>query len=396
MKLLHTADWHLGRRLFGVDRLEEARGVLAELAERAAAERVDAILVAGDLLERRLVDPAVLGCCLSALRALAQVAPVIAVTGNHDDPGFWGHLAPFLAPGGIHVTGRVAAPDEAVLTLALGEAGPLHVARLPWVDPARLGPALAATRGEAHGSYAEDVASMIDAYAAELRRRRDAQGGATVLLGHLMVDGARAGGGERELTMGLAYAVSSQALPTDLDYVALGHVHRPQPAPRVSAVSHYAGSPMALDFSEDGHVKSAAVVEIGAHTTTVRELPLTRGRPLSRIRGPLDALPALAGAHPDAYFFCEVELQRVDLDLARAVRERVPSALRIEPRYGEGVAAPAVGAGAGGVPATRSLSAHYADWYAAIGRPLDARQAGAFAAALAAAQAEAEAGGDGA
>ena len=78
-----------------------------------------------------------------------------------------------------------------------------------------------------------------------------------------MVERALAGGGERELTMGITYAISSAALPGDLDYVALGHVHRPQSrCPGLAAPGRYAGSPMALDFSEDNHAKSAVIVEI--------------------------------------------------------------------------------------------------------------------------------------
>ena len=72
-----------------------------------------------------------------------------------------------------------------------------------------------------------------------------------------MVERALAGGGERELTMGITYAVSPAALPADLDYIALGHVHRPQTIPGLAAPGRYAGSPMALDFSEDNHAKSA-------------------------------------------------------------------------------------------------------------------------------------------
>lgn len=384
MRLLHTADWHIGKRLYGVDRMAESAAVLAEVRDVAAAEAVDAVLVAGDLLDRRLVDPACLGACLEALRALAEVAPVVAVTGNHDDPELWGHLAPYLAPRGITVVARVAgAAAEAVVTVPTG-AGPLHVAALPWLETARLGLAPGADRRRAHATYADDVAGVLELLAAELRARRAAQGGAAVLLGHLLVDGAAAGGGERELTLGIAYAVTAGSVPADLDYLALGHVHRPQPVPGVAAPGRYAGGPLALDFSEDGHATSVAVADIAPERTAVREVPLSAGRRLARIRGPLEELPRLAAAHEGAYLFCEVEIDRVALDLVREVREMLPGALRVEPRY---AAADAEGGEGAGWDAARSLPEHYADWHAAAGRPLDARQADAFAAALAAADA---------
>jgi exonuclease SbcD len=384
MRLLHTADWHLGRRLFGVDRLHEARAVLAEIRDLAERERPHAVLVAGDLLERRVVEPAALGACLEAFEGLAEIAPVMAVTGNHDDPDFWGHLAPYLAARGVHVVTRVMRPSDAVRTLDTA-AGPLHVACLPWVDPSRMEVELGAAGWDVRSTYADDVGSMLDAYAAELRARRADGGGAAVLVGHLMVEGARAGGGERELTLGHTYAVASTRVPTDLDYLAFGHVHRAQAPARVAAAGRYAGSPLALDFSEDNHAKTVALAEIGSGGTAVRDLPLSAGRPLVRLRGRLDALPALAAEHPGALFLCEVELDRADVDLAREVRELVPDALRIEPRYPDAPALPAPAEG-GEAPAPRSLGEHYADWYARLGHPLDPRQAEAFAAALAAAE----------
>lgn len=378
MRLLHTGDWHIGRRLHGRERIDEQRAVLAELAALAAAERVDATLVAGDLLDRRLLDPAALTACLDGLDALARVAPVVAVTGNHDDPELWSRLAPYLEGAGIVVAGRPLAPAQAVRSLELA-GGTLHVACLPWLDAWRLQTEAGIAGAEARGRYAEQAAGVIGAYASELRARRDADGGVAVLLAHLMVDQARAGGGERELTLGITYAVTRSALPADMDYLALGHVHRPQPVPGLAAPGRYAGSPVALDFSEAGLTPSAAIVEIAGGDTTTREVPLTSGRPLVSLRGPLDALQELAARHPGALFRCEVELDEVRADLGRAVRERVPDAIRIDPVY--------PGAEDADVDATAadpdaSLPDLYAEWHEALARPLDPRQAAAFADAL--------------
>ncbi len=386
MRLLHTGDWHLGKRLFGIDRLGEARAVLTEVRELAAREEVDAILVAGDLLDRRLVDPATLGACLSVLEGLADVAPVVAVTGNHDDPELWSHLAPYLEPR-IVVASRVRAGDDAVVSLDL-PAGPLHVACLPWAEPSRMALPVGEAGLDARGAYADLLADVVHDHAAALRRRRRESGGAAVLLGHLMVERALAGGGERELTLGLTYAVSAAALPQDLDYIALGHVHRAQALPGLAAPGRYAGSPMALDFSEDRGEKGVALVELGRDGGAAHPVPLAAGRRLVRLRAPLEGLAGLAAEHPGAYFACEVELESVALDLVRQVRERVPDALRVEPRYAAGAAA-APGGGEGD-EAPRTLAEHYAAWHEEIGRPLDRAVARAFAAAVAAAAPDGE------
>jgi exonuclease SbcD len=366
-----------------VERLDEAEAALAEVAEIAECERVDAVIVAGDLLDRRVVDPAAFGACLRAMERLAQTAPVLAVAGNHDDPDLWIHLAPHLAGSGIHVAGRVRPADEAVVTIATA-AGPLHAALLPWPEPGRMALDAGVSVEGARARYADRVASMIHGYAQEAVARRRRDGGTAILVGHLMVDRARAGGGERELTMGITYAVSSAALPADLDYIALGHVHRPQSIPGLAAPGRYAGSPMALDFSDEGLTPSACVIEIVGDRTTHRLEPLTAGRPLVRVRGPIERLAELAAAHPRAWFACDVDLDAPVMDLVRRVRDEVPDALRVEARYAAAdEAEPAEGAD--GEDRPLSLDDLYAEWYRREGRALSGAQAEAFASALAAA-----------
>jgi exonuclease SbcD len=389
MKLLHTGDWHLGKRLFGVERMDEAEAALAQVAEVAERERVDAVVVAGDLLDRRIVDPAAFGACLRAMERLARVAPVLAVAGNHDDPDLWIHLAPHLAASGIHVAGRVRPATEAVLTLQT-PSGPLHAGLLPWPEPSRMALDAGASVQDARIRYADRVASVVRSYADELVRRRREEGGAALLVGHLMVDRAKAGGGERELTMGITYAISSASLPADLDYIALGHVHRPQTIPGLSAPGRYAGSPLALDFSDEGIAPSAVVVEIAGDRTTARLEPLTAARPLVSLRGPLERMGEMAAAHPGAWFACAVELDAPVMDLVRRVRDDVPGALRVEPVYAAAdEAAPAPSAASEGGAAIGEL---YGDWHRREGRSFSPAQAAAFAEALAAGEPGAEAG----
>ncbi|MCC6830230.1 MAG: exonuclease subunit SbcD [Thermoleophilia bacterium] len=386
MKLLHTGDWHLGKRLHGLDRREEARAALEEITEVGRAHEVDAVLVAGDLLNRRHVDPVALGDCLAVLEGLARLGPVLVAVGNHDDPDLWNALRPYLVARGIHIAGRVQNAGEAVVSVET-RAGLLHAALLPWPEPARLRTELGTSAQLSKATYADLCRAVLDDYARELRDRRQREGGAAVLVGHLMVDGAVAGGGEREMTMGITYAVSPHALPTDLDYVALGHVHRPQ-AIRSGGAARYAGSPLALDFSEDNHDKTACVVEISGQRTTFREVPLVAARPLARIRGPIDRLAELAAAHPRAWLLCEVELEHAVLDLVRQVRTEVPDALRIEPRYPAAVPG-AGGADGGGDAPVRPLPELYEEWYREQDRALSPRLRKAFEQALADADANA-------
>lgn len=377
MRLLHTGDWHIGKRLYGNDRLAETGRVLDEVARIAEAAAVDAVLVAGDNLDRRLVEPAALAACLHALERLAVVAPVVAVTGNHEDPSFWAELAPYLAPRILLAAADAVLPVETA-------AGHLLVGCLPWPDPSEIATEPGADRGRSRDDYSAFVRDRVDRLAAEIRTRRRAPTDATVMLGHLMVSHGVAGGGERELTLGGTYAVEGASLPADLDYVALGHLHRPQTLPGYVGVGRYAGSPMALDFSGEGSTPSVAIVDIGPGGTRVTEFPVESGRRLLRIRGRLDELADLAAPDPDAWFFCEVVVDEVHLDLVREVRERVPGALRVEP------VTPRDGGrdGDGDPLAHTDLADTYAEWLEASGRGGDVRLVDAFRSALAQVEAE--------
>ncbi len=362
MRLLHTADLHLGKRLYGVDRLTEAHAVIDEIAGIAEQNAVDAVLLAGDILDRRIVDPEVLSVALQGLERLGRAAPVVAVTGNHDDPLFWAELAPYLAP-------RILlAATDTVLSLDTA-AGPLTVACMPWPEPADAVTAPGAVRGESREAYGDLVRGRLVELGRQTQSTRIQRGGAAVLVAHLMMRGGRSGGGERELTLGGTYAVAGGDVPPVFDYVALGHLHRPQVVGSVAAPARYSGSPLGLDFSGDGDDPSVTIVEIEGGRAHTREVPLTAGRRLVRIRGALDDLPRIAADHPDSWFFCEVVSDDTRLDMVRVVREVVPDALRVEQivsRSSDPLDTPDEED-----LSSRSLAELYREWLVSVGRPAD-------------------------
>ncbi len=372
MRLLHTGDWHVGKRLYGVDRLREFTAALDHVADIAREHEVDAILMSGDIMDRRMVEPVVLSTCLQAFERLAAIAPVVAVTGNHDEPLFWAELAPYLAPRIL-----VAASDAVFGVDTTG--GRLTVACLPWPEPADAA-SPGVERGSSRAAYADLVSVRLDQLAAQADESRTERGGRVVLLAHLMVRGGVSGGGERELTLAGTYAVARDAFPQVFDYAALGHLHRPQQFERPSHTIRYCGSPLALDFSGEGANPSVTIVDLddGA-PARVTEVPVSGGRQLVRLRGTLDALPAMAREHEHAWFFCEVEGEPVRLDVVREVRDRIPQALRVEqigPADAGGPTLPDA------EPLARSLPEMYAQWLESVGRPADPALVAAFAAAF--------------
>jgi exonuclease SbcD len=334
MRFLHTADWHVGKQIRGRSRLDEFEAALDQVVEVAVEERVDAVLVAGDLYEHGAPSPEADALVFEALvRLRAEGVRVVAIPGNHDSPARLEALTTLLAPLGIAVVPRVRRPGEGGIVEIPSRDGTelAQVACVPFVPERRFADAAALFESTEswYASYAEGMGELLAAMARGFR-----PGAVHVLLAHLYTDGALLGGGERELTIGMAYAVSPSRLPGTAAYVALGHVHRPQRVRGAPTAARYAGSLIQLDFGEVDQRKSVAVVEASpGRPATVREVPLTAGRRLLDVRGTLDQLPALADGAGDAYLRVFVRTEGPTPGLADRVRDLLPNALDVVLEY---------------------------------------------------------------
>ena len=262
---------------------------------------------------------------------LAAVAPVVAVTGNHEDPLFWAQIAPYLAP-----RIRLAAADAVFPSRPAP--GRLYVGCLPWPEPAEVAAEPGVDRTSSRGDYAAYARGRIDALAADLR--------VATSCGWGCCGAARAPDGQprrrrrrraradvgRHLCGGRWIAAHRPGLRrprTPASTPTPAGLHRARPL---------LGQPDGARLLRRRAAPSVAVIDIDeSGATKAREIPLTAGRRLVRLRGTLDELEALAAEHPGAWFFCEVVVEQVRLDLVRHVRERIPDALRVEPITPAGV-----------------------------------------------------------
>jgi exonuclease SbcD len=271
MRVLHTSDWHLGKKLGRHDRSAEQAEVLDEVIEIAEAEAVDLVLVSGDLFDRPFPPIDALRLGLDALQRLSDNGrrPTVAIAGNHDSPELFELLAPLLTARQVHLVGSIKRPQSGgVLEVPTGQ-GRALVACLPFLREGRVVDFLAEVDSW-YGSYADRLARLCQAYDAQLTARAaaDPTRSVTLLCAHFMIDGVRLGGhgrvgrGERPLHIGEAYMATSQAVPPGVQYVALGHIHAPQPAPGAAVASEYAGSLLELDFGEAGEKKRVVIVEV--------------------------------------------------------------------------------------------------------------------------------------
>jgi exonuclease SbcD len=276
MRILHTADWHVGRRLGRYDRTAELRAALDEVADVADREQVDLVLVAGDVFDRPAPPVEALSLGLHALQRLARERPVVVVAGNHDAPELFEALAPLLRDRGVHAVGTIKAPGEGGL-IGPDELGiPAVVAAFPFLREGRVVDFMAET-GRWYGQYADRVAAIAGAYNEALVERAGTSL-VPILVAHFMVSGVRVAHSERELHIGDAYAATAQAIPAGPQYVALGHIHAPQPVPGSPVPAEYAGSVLPLDFGEAGEQKRVVLIDVEpGRLAVVRSIPILAG-----------------------------------------------------------------------------------------------------------------------
>ena len=301
MKLLHTADWHLGKRLDHISRLDEQKAVMEEICEIAEEEKVDAVLIAGDLYDQ--INPSIEATELlyKTLKRLAANGnrAVIGIAGNHDSPDRIEAPEPLARECGILLTGY---PHSQLKTFEL-ESGlkvlrsapgfielqlphcppPLRLILTPYANEVRLRTWLGFDNPEV--GLREVLQSSWQSIADDFCDEK----GVNVLMAHLFMiekGGLRPEEPEDEkpiLTIGGAQEVYTENLPSGIQYAALGHLHRHQivgdsPCPVV-----YSSSPLAYSMSEAGQQKYVVVVELEpAQKSRIRKIPLTSGKPLAR------------------------------------------------------------------------------------------------------------------
>ena len=335
VRLLHTSDWHLGRRLFGRSRHDEFAAFLDWLADTLAREAVDVLLVAGDVF-----DTTTPGTRTQQLyyRFLHRVAAglcrhVVIVGGNHDSPSLLDAPRELLAALRVHVVGAPAAdPADEVLVLDDAHGRPaLIVAAVPYLRDRDL-------RQSEPGEQAEDktrklLAGLRAHYAAvcaAAEARRAELGGALPLVatGHLFTAGGRTveGDGVRELYVGNLAHIGADQFPPGIDYLALGHLHVPQvvggdPSRR------YSGSPLPMGFGEAEQQKQVCLAEFRGRQARVRELPVPVFRRLRQLRGDWPALQAalrdLAAAGEPEWLEVVYEGEEIVADLRQRLAAEV-------------------------------------------------------------------------
>lgn len=275
MKLLHLSDLHLGKRLMEVSLIEDQQFILAQILDIADAEMPDAVIIAGDVYDKAVPSAEAVTLFDDFLWRLSEHdRHIFIISGNHDSPeriAFGGRL---MERSGIHLS-PVWDGTLSPITLS-DEFGSVDFFLLPFIKPVHVRRAFPDA----------DVESYTDAVRYALGEAEKIPGHRRVLITHQFITGAERSDSE-EVSVGGSDNVDVSALD-GFDYVALGHIHRPQ---LIRPNVYYCGTPLKYSFSEASHEKSAAIVELSAdRVPQIRRIPLRPLRDLREIRGTYDEL----------------------------------------------------------------------------------------------------------
>ena len=322
MRILHTGDWHVGKKLGRIDRSRESEAVLDELVGITRDQAVDLVIVAGDLFDRGLPPFVSLRVVLETLVRLADTgAHVVAIPGNHDSPDLFEVLTPHLAHSNVTLVHKTFRPEEGGVIRVPSRDGTemAQVACFPFLHESTIVD-WAQEGEEKHKTYADRVRNICTAYADWMMTNADGKT-VDVLAAHFMVHGAIPSGSERELHIGEAYMARENAVP-NVHYAALGHIHKAQGAPGSEDRARYCGSLMQLDFGEAGQDKSVALVDVRPDgRRKIEEIPVTSGRPLVRLKGTLDDIAKRKDEFPDAILAVDVVTEGPAPGIAEQVRD---------------------------------------------------------------------------
>lgn len=294
MKILHTSDWHIGRALYGRKRYEEFEHFFDWLIDRIKAEKIEALLVAGDIFDNG--TPSNLAQELY-YRFLCRVAGagcrhVVVTAGNHDSPSLLNAPRQVLRHLNVHVIGCMAetAADELLVLRDQDGTPRLIVCGVPYLRDRDIRRAEAGETIEDKGrKLVEGVRDHYRQVAEAAVAQASALGGGIpiVAMGHLFASGGQTveGDGVRELYVGSLGQVRADTFPDCFAYLALGHLHVAQ---RVfnSATCRYSGAPLPMSFGEAGQAKVVLAVTVGStEGVTVEEIAVPCFQRLATVRG---------------------------------------------------------------------------------------------------------------
>lgn len=334
MRFIHTSDWHLGRRLHGVDLADDHDAFASWFLDLVASEQADAVLLSGDVFDRAVPPASAISTWEGVLDGLvAADVPIIATSGNHDSFVRLGMNRRQLDVAGIHLRTRLSdlrrpvrfSYDGRRLSPESPEPG-ISVAGIPYLEPGLVHTRLGA-EARTHTAVLRAAMAIVEDEA-----NRTPGDDSLIVLAHAFVAGSTTTESERDVSVGGLGATAAEVFAA-ADYAALGHLHRPQ---SLSERIRYSGSPLPFSFDEAAFDKEVVVVDVSppadgesAAEVACRSVPVPVFTPVVTLRGTLDEVLAQGYEHPDSIVAADLtDGKRIDDALTR-LRAAFPGFVRL-------------------------------------------------------------------
>lgn len=284
MKILHTSDWHIGKKLMGRERYDEYRAVLNEIGSICGREKVELALVAGDVYDTYTPSAEAEQIFYDGVKQIAKHCAVMIISGNHDDYVRLTAASSFARESGVYIVGndlkkldggesdsvKIVGGDSGYVIFANDRGEEVYINLLPYPNEARF------KEGKSDEGFNDKMSRWI-AYGERGKSKKIP----SVFLSHIFVAGGLTCDGEREIDLGGARIVPAAMLP-DCDYCALGHLHRRQ---KIGENVYYSGAVMQFSFDEAGREKSVNVFDIdGGGVRNFKQIALKSPKNLIRLQ----------------------------------------------------------------------------------------------------------------
>ena len=313
MRILHTADWHLGIDLHKISLIQDQAAFMAQLKEIILNEEIDVIIIAGDVYDTTLASKEAIEVYNSCMKmiCLELQKQVIIIAGNHDSAVRLSTCKDLLAPMGLHVYGRL---EERVKPLEIED---VLFYPIPYLHPAQVGnlyDVKISTQQEAYQVICDDL------------RTENTNEKTKICIAHTFVAGASLSESDRFASVGGSDLVPADVFK-DFDYVALGHLHRKQ---QVAPHVYYSGSPLAYSFAEAAYDKKVLIYD--TNTKEVSEINISPLHPLITLQGDFETLQKdmeVDDGYPSSFVKIQVEDTSVSYEMLDYFNQHYPNLLQL-------------------------------------------------------------------
>ena len=354
MRILHTSDWHLGKNLEQVSRIEEQREFIDCLCKLVGDQDVDLVLVAGDIYDTYNPSAAAEELFYEAIDRLNGKGKraVVVIAGNHDSPERLCAASPLAYKNGIILLGYPGSDagsykiSEGNIKIAQSGPGWLELSvpgcdhqaiiiTMPYPSESRLEELLSrqADEGMLQKAYSEKIGGIFSSLGQKFRDDT-----VNLAVGHLFLRGGKESESERTLQVGGALTVDPGVLPAGAHFIALGHLHRPQEIKGAPCPAYYSGSPLAYSFSEADYSKAVYIIDaVPGKRAEIRPVYLDCGKPLRRWSA-VDGIGQAVrwceeGRDQNAWIDLEIVTDRVlTVEEQKRIRTLHPGIINIRPR----------------------------------------------------------------